>query len=197
MAAYQRTKIAENKRRDFFLYVDEFQNFATPRFSEITSEGRKFRIGLIASHQNIAQVDDQKILQVVAGNANTIICLKASPDEEKFILPFMEPEVEKGDIVNLAPYHFYMKVSNEASENAFSGVTVPLDIKGSEEVKKAVLAYSREKYATSREQVEEYLDELLSGKTHAAKSSLKKPSKQKQINFPTAEKNNIKKKKGA
>ncbi len=197
MAAYQRTKIAENKRRDFFLYVDEFQNFATPRFSEITSEGRKFRIGLIASHQNIAQVDDQKILQIVAGNANTIICLKASPDDEKFILPFMEPEVEPGDIVNLAPYHFYMKVSNEASENAFSGVTVPLGIKASEEVKKAVLAYSRKKYATSREQVEEYLDELLSGKTHAAKSSLKKPSKQKQINFPTAEKNNIKKKKGA
>lgn len=197
MAAYQRTKIPENKRRDFFLYVDEFQNFATPRFSEITSEGRKFRIGLIASHQNIAQVDDQKILQIVAGNANTIICLKASPDDEKFILPFMEPEVEPGDIVNLAPYHFYMKVSNEASENAFSGVTVPLDIEGSEEVKKAVLACSREKYATSREQVEEYLDELLTGKINAAKSNLKKPSKQKQINFPTAEKNNIKKKKGA
>jgi hypothetical protein len=166
MAAYQRTKIPENKRRDFLLYVDEFQNFATPRFSEITSEGRKFRIGLIASHQNIAQVDDQKILQIVAGNANTIICLKASPDDEKFILPFMEPEVEPGDIVNLAPYHFYMKVSNEASENAFSGVTVPLDIEGSGEVKEAVLGYSRDKYASSREQVEKYLDELLSGKVN-------------------------------
>jgi len=197
MAAYQRTKIPENKRRDFFLYVDEFQNFATPRFSEITSEGRKFRIGLIASHQNIAQVEDQKILKVVAGNANTIICLKASPDDEKFILPFMEPEVEPGDIVNLAPYHFYMKVSNEASENAFSGVTVPLDIKGSEEVKKAVLAYSRNKYATSREQVEEYLDELLAGKTNSAKSGLKKPAKQKMINFSTEKENNIKKKKSA
>ena len=163
MAAYQRTKIPENKRRDFFLYVDEFQNFATPRFSEITSEGRKFRIGLIASHQNIAQVEDQSILKVVAGNANTLICLKASPDEEKFILPFMEPEVEKGDIVNLAPYHFYMKVSNEASENAFSGVTVPLDILPSDKVEKVILAGSREKYATPRDKVEEYLDELLSG----------------------------------
>ncbi|OQB72555.1 MAG: AAA-like domain protein [Deltaproteobacteria bacterium ADurb.Bin135] len=163
MAAYQRTKIPENKRRDFFLYVDEFQNFATPRFSEITSEGRKFRIGLIASHQNIAQVEDQSILKVVAGNANTIICLKASPDEEKFILPFMEPEVEKGDIVNLAPYHFYMKVSNEASENAFSGVTVPLDISPSDEVEKAVLAHSREKYATSRDEVDEYLEMIFTG----------------------------------
>jgi len=195
MAAYQRTKISENKRRDFFLYVDEFQNFATPRFSEITSEGRKFRIGLIASHQNIAQVEDQKILKVVAGNANTIICLKASPDDEKFILPYMEPEVEPSDIVNLASYHFYMKVSNEASENAFSGITVPLDIKGSDEAKKAVLAYSREKYATPRGQVEEYLDELLAEKTNFAKSSLKKPAEQKMINFPTVKESNIKKKK--
>jgi len=197
MAAYQRTKISENQRRDFFLYVDEFQNFATPRFSEITSEGRKFRIGLIASHQNIAQVEDQKILKVVAGNANTIICLKASPDDEKFILPYMEPEVEPGDIVNLAPYHFYMKVSNEASENAFSGVTVPLDIEASEEIKKAVVAYSRKKYATPREQVEEYLDELLAEKTNSAKSGLEKPTKQKQINFSPVKKSIIKKKKSA
>jgi len=175
MAAYQRTKILENKRRDFFLYVDEFQNFATPRFSEITSEGRKFRIGLIASHQNIAQVEDQSILKVVAGNANAIICLKASPDEEKFILPFMEPEVELGDIVNLAPYHFYMKVSNEASENAFSGVTVPLDILPSDDVEKAVLAHSREKYATPRDEVDKYLELIFTGMVKKKKEPKAKP----------------------
>ena len=182
MAAYQRTKIPENERRDFFLYVDEFQNFATPRFSEITSEGRKFRIGLIASHQNIAQVEDQNILKVVAGNASTIICLKASPDEEKFILPFMEPEVEPGDIVNLAPYHFYMKVSNEASENAFSGVTVPLDISPSDEVEKAVLDHSRDKYATPRDKVDEYLEMIFTGKvTKPAKVSIKPRATQEKL----------------
>jgi hypothetical protein len=182
MAAYQRTKIPENKRRDFFLYVDEFQNFATPRFSEITSEGRKFRIGLIASHQNIAQVEDQNILKVVAGNASTIICLKASPDEEKFILPFMEPEVEPGDIVNLAPYHFYMKVSNEASENAFSGVTVPLDISPSDEVEKAVLTHSRGKYATPRDKVDKYLEMIFTGKvTKPAKVSTKPRATQEKL----------------
>lgn len=182
MAAYQRTKIPENKRHDFFLYVDEFQNFATPRFSEITSEGRKFRIGLIASHQNIAQVEDQNILKVVAGNASTIICLKASPDEEKFILPFMEPEVEPGDIVNLAPYHFYMKVSNEASENAFSGVTVPLDISPSDEVEKAVLAHSRGKYATPRDKVDEYLEMIFTGKvTKPVKISAKPRATQERL----------------
>ena len=182
MAAYQRINIPENKRRDFFLYVDEFQNFATPRFSEITSEGRKFRVGLIASHQNIAQVEDQNILKVVAGNANTIICLKASPDDERFILPFMEPEVMKGDIVNLAPYHFYMKVSNDASENAFSGVTVPLDVDSRCEVKKSVLAYSRENYTTPRDEVEQYLEVLLSGKN--IKQSKVKDKQESLIDYP-------------
>ncbi|HET8671479.1 MAG TPA: DUF87 domain-containing protein, partial [Candidatus Saccharimonadales bacterium] len=108
MAAYQRTRIPERQRRDFFLYVDEFQNFATKQFTDITSEGRKFRISLIASHQNVAQIEDKSILQIVAGNAHALICLKAGPDDEAFILPFMAPEVRKGDIVNLAPHHFYM-----------------------------------------------------------------------------------------
>lgn len=179
MAAYQRTKIPEKQRRDFFLYVDEFQNFATPRFSEITSEGRKFHVSLTASHQNIAQVDDQNILKVVAGNANTIICLKASPDDEKFILPFMEPEVEKGDLVNLAPYHFFMKVTNEHSENAFSGQTVPLKVDASEEIKNEVVAYSREHHATARTDVEDYLERLFSGRLEEQpkpKTDKKKPA---------------------
>lgn len=164
MAAYQRTKIPEKERRDFFLYVDEFQNFATPRFSEITSEGRKFHVSLIASHQNIAQIDDQSILKIVAGNANTIVCLKASPDDEKFILPFMAPEVKEGDIVNLSPYHFFMKTTNNISENAFSGQTSPLDITGREQIGASVLESSRKRNATPRKEVEKYLEKLFSGR---------------------------------
>lgn len=161
MAAYQRTKIPEPKRRDFFLYVDEFQNFATPQFTDITSEGRKFHISLIASHQNIAQVADRSILKIVAGNASTIICLKASPDDEAFILPFMQPEVQEGDIVNLAPHQFFMKTAAEDSEDAFSGTTVPLSVEPSALVKETVLAYSRARYATDRTTVETYLKKLL------------------------------------
>lgn len=161
MAAYQRTKIPEPQRRDFFLYVDEFQNFATPQFTDITSEGRKFHISLIASHQNIAQIEDKNILKIVAGNAASIICLKASPDDEEFILPFMKPEVEKGDIINLAPYHFFMKTTSGESEDAFSGQTVPLSIPGSNNTKDAVIAHSRKKYGTPRVTVEAYLELLL------------------------------------
>lgn len=160
MAAYQRTKIPEKKRKDFFVYVDEFQNFATPQFGAITSEGRKFHVSLIVSHQNIAQMDDKDLVKVIAGNAATIICLKANPEDEAFILPYMKPEVERGDIVNLAPYHFYMKVATEDSEEAFSGQTVPLGIEENEKVRKAVMASSRKKYATPKVEVEEYMTTL-------------------------------------
>jgi hypothetical protein len=160
MAAYQRTRIPEKNRRDFYLYVDEFQNFATKQFTDITSEGRKFHIGLIASHQNIAQVEDQNILKIVAGNAHAMICLKASPDDEDFILPYMVPEVQKGDIVNLAPYHFYMKTTTDESEFAFSGETVPLDVAGSSEVADEVIANSRRRYTKPLKEVEKYMDQV-------------------------------------
>jgi hypothetical protein len=164
VAAYQRTKIPESKRRDFYLYIDEFQNFATPQFTDITSEGRKFHISLTASHQNIAQIEDPSVLKTVAANVGSIICLKASPDDEAFILPFMEPAVEKGDIVNLAPYKFFMKTTTEDSEEAFSGTTQRLDVEHSSKAKDEVIASSREHFSTPRKAVEEYLEGLFGQK---------------------------------
>lgn len=160
MAAYQRNKVPEAQRRDFFLYVDEFQNFATPGFSEISSEGRKYHVPLIISHQNIAQIEDKSLLKVMVGNAHTIICLKASPEDEAFMLPYMAPVVEKGGIVNLAPYHFYMKTTHDTSEDAFSGVTVPLTAEALESTKEEVIANSRKQYCTPIQKVEKYLDKL-------------------------------------
>lgn len=162
MAAYQRTKTPEKKRRDFFVYVDEFQNFATPQFGAITSEGRKFHVSLIVSHQNIAQIEDKDLVKVIAGNAATMICLRANPEDEAFILPYMKPAVEKGDIVNFAPYHFYMKVATEDSEEAFSGQTVPLDVEESEKVQKTVVANSRKRFTTVRAEVEKQMETLFS-----------------------------------
>jgi hypothetical protein len=160
MAAYQRTKIPEKKRRDFFLYVDEFQNFASPDFSDIVSEGRKYHISLVVSHQSIAQIEDKSLVKLIAGNASTLICLKVSPEDETFILPYMKPEVERGDIVNLAPYHFYIKTTSDVSEDAFSGLTLPLDTEGMEDSKEAVLDQSRKQYGTAKATVEKSMEEL-------------------------------------
>jgi hypothetical protein len=164
IAAYQRVKLPEAKRQDFFVYIDEFQAFATPRFSEIVSEGRKFHLSLILSHQNIAQIEDKSIVKIVAGNAATMVCLKASPEDEAFILPFMKPEVETGDIVNLAPYHFYMKTTHDESEAAFSGMTELLPVEGSEGTVEAVIADSRAQYGVAVEKVEKQLKKLLAPK---------------------------------
>lgn len=183
MAAYQRTKIPESQRRDFFVYIDEFQNFATPQFSDITSEGRKFHVSLIVSHQNIAQIENKDTLKIVAGNAHIIVCLKASPDDEAFILPFMEPEIEKGYIVNLAPFNFFMKVTTDESEDAFSGRTVPIDVESSEKTKDEIISYTRKHYATPRSIVEEYLEKLFTEKPKR-RSKTKKAAARKPIIKP-------------
>jgi hypothetical protein len=165
MAAYQRTKIPEKQRRDFFVYVDEFQNFATPQFGDIMSEGRKFHISLTVSHQNIAQIEDKDLIKVVAGNAGTIICLKASPQDEEFILPHMRPEVEKGDIVNLAPYHFYMKVTGDEAEDAFSGQTILADDDDVEDYSEEVIETSRTQFARPKADVVKEIEALMGGTT--------------------------------
>jgi len=180
MAAYQRTKIPEKQRRDFFVYVDEFQNFATPRFSEITSEGRKFRVSLIVSHQNTAQIEDKSIVQIVAGNAATMVCFKTSPEDEVFVLPYMRPEVDRGNIVNLEPYHFFAKVTGNKSEDAFSGQTVQLNSKGSDEIRNEVIANSRAQYTTPLSKVEGHMDKLFSLEKTTQKQSVKSKTKPQQ-----------------
>jgi hypothetical protein len=174
MAAYQRAQIPEGKRKDFFLYIDEFQNFANAHFADIFSEARKFHVFIIPSHQNVAQIEDVKTAKVVLGNSGTIISLKNGPDDEAVILPFMEPEVEKGEIINLPPHHFFMKVTNEDSEDAFSGETVPLAVKGSDKVRDFVIANTRKLYATPRAVVEKQLDILFGVSEEPEEKTVKK-----------------------
>jgi hypothetical protein len=99
-------------------------------------------------------------VKLIASNASTLICLKVGPEDETFILPYMRPEVTSGDIVNLAPYHFYMKTTSDASEDAFSGVTVPLDVEPDEKISKTVVAQSRKRYGTKKAKVEAYMEEI-------------------------------------
>jgi hypothetical protein len=178
MAAYQRIKVPEKDRRDFFVYVDEFQNFATPRFAEIFSEARKFRVSLTISHQNIAQVADEHILKVVAGNAGTLITFRISPEDEAYLLPHMKPVIERGDMVNLPPYKFYLKVTGHDSEDAFSGLTVPLDVVSSDAVAKAAMACSRKNYGTPKKEIEAYMEKLFGPVKTAKPRAVKKPPRE-------------------
>ncbi len=192
LATYARAQIPEHKRRDFFVYIDEFQNFATPHFTELFSEARKYHVFFTPSHQNIAQIDDPKVALIIKGNSGNFIALKSSPEDEKILLPIFAPEVEEGQIVNLAPYHFFMKVTNDESEDAFTGVTIPVEYDGDNKTKETIIEYSREHYATPREEVEKQLEQLL--KTTPTKSKKKKPKNPKFTKSPkTNEARHIKK----
>jgi hypothetical protein len=173
LSTYARAQIPESKRRDFFVYIDEFQNFATSHFTSLFSESRKYHVFFIPTHQSIAQIEDTKISNVISGNAGTLISLKVGPDDEQFILPFMHPEVKEGEMVNLLPHHFFMKVTSGISEDSFSGETIPLGSVGSEEVAEEIINHSRKHYATPRAEVEEQLAALLRGNLSTPKDPKK------------------------
>ncbi|HUQ85069.1 MAG TPA: type IV secretion system DNA-binding domain-containing protein [Candidatus Limnocylindrales bacterium] len=160
LAVYARAEIPEKERRDFFVYIDEFQNFASTHFTDLFSEARKYHVYFMPSHQNIAQIEDPKLSKVVLSNSGNLIALKNGPDDERILLPFLEPEVEKGSIVNLSPHHFYMKVTNEYSEDAFSGETIPITEQGSSKTAMAIVENSRSNYATPKAVAEKQLEKL-------------------------------------
>ncbi len=128
-------------------------------------------------------------------NSGNIIVFKNGPADEELLLPFLEPEVEKGAIINLPLYHFFMKVTNSDNEDAFSGETILMDKKGSNKVAQEIIDYSRKQYATPRKVVERQLNKLFgveetetvkkpSAKPHPGKTKEIKPkTKDKDINF--------------
>lgn len=149
LAALGRARIPETDRRDFFLYVDEFQNFATGAFAELVSEARKYRLATILAHQSISQIAERDVIKVVLANVGTTICFRtANPEDEHTILPILAPEVEKHDIPNLPLYRFYMKVAVGEARAAFMADVMNFTVDGSDERADEVIATSRARYAT-------------------------------------------------
>jgi hypothetical protein len=149
LAALRRALIPEEERRDFFLYVDEFQNFATPTFAELVSEARKYHLATILAHQSVSQIENRDIIKIILANVGTVICFKtANPEDEQFILPIFSPEVTKHEIANLPLYNFYMKVSVGQAQDTFLAQADNFTIKGKDETVQEVIAESRKNYAT-------------------------------------------------
>lgn len=152
LASLRRARLKQANRKPFYLYVDEFQNFATPSFVQMLSEARKYKLYLTMAEQTTSQQEELQMVNVILANVGTVICFRSgNPSDEKLVLPLFKPYIEEGEIANLPSYNFYMRVSAQKSQEPFSGGTVVLEDKGSETVAKEVIAASRANYAKKYE----------------------------------------------
>lgn len=148
LAALKRARMKPEERKDFYLYVDEFQNFATPAFAQILSEARKYKLNAILAHQTTSQLEDISLVNITLANTGTVICFRtANPEDERMILPQFRPYIEQGEIASLPSYHFYMRLGALNPEEPFSGVTVPVKIEYSQNRVDEVIDSSRKLYA--------------------------------------------------
>lgn len=155
LAAMGRVDIPEETRADFYLYVDEFQNFATESFANILSEARKYRLNLILANQYVTQIDEE-VRDAIFGNAGSIISFRVGAMDAEFLEKEYEPVFMMNDIVNLPKYQIYLKLMIDGiAGDAFSATTLPpikLEDAGNEA---KIINASRERYTTKKEEVED------------------------------------------
>jgi len=158
VAAMSRQEIPEEKRRDFFLYVDEFQNFATPDFATILSEARKYHLNLTVANQFIGQMDEE-VKNAVFGNVGTLISFRVGVTDANYLQREFQPVFGESDLINVERFHTYMKtiVGNEPVP-PFS-VDHTKDYKkykaqANEKVAQAIIELSRLKFGKPKELVE-------------------------------------------
>lgn len=114
IAAMSRQDVPEEKRRDFFLYVDEFQNFATPDFAQILSEARKYRLNLTVANQFIGQMEEE-VKNAVFGNVGTLVSFRVGVSDANYLQHEYQPAFQEADLINIDKYNAYVKtiVKNE------------------------------------------------------------------------------------
>jgi CxxC-x17-CxxC domain-containing protein len=160
LSAMERVRIPENKREDFYLYVDEFQNFVTDSFASILSEARKYRLCLILAHQYIAQLEtasSSAVKDAVFGNVGTMIIFRVGADDADALEKEFEPEFTVEDFVNLPNYHIYTKLMVDGvTSRPFSARTLPpAEVQTSDEMRNLIIETSRKLYTRPRTVVEE------------------------------------------
>lgn len=155
LAAMSRVDIPEQQRKDFYLYVDEFQNFATESFANILSEARKYHLSLILGHQYIEQLDD-KVRAAVFGNVGTICAFRVGAADAEFLEKEFMPEFTANDLVNLSKWNVYIKLMIDGiASHPFSASPLPPEPIPQGNFADAIIENTRLKYATPRVTVEE------------------------------------------
>ena len=126
LAAMSRIDVPEKERRDFYLHVDEFQEFvASETFEGILSEARKYRLCLVLAHQYIDQLDEE-LRKAIFGNVGTIIAFPVGPENGEFLQKEFYPDFDRQDLVAQDKYHIYLKLAIDGKQSQpFSALTLP------------------------------------------------------------------------
>jgi hypothetical protein len=166
MAAMSRADIPEDQRKDFYLYVDEFQNFITDAFSSILSEARKYRLNLIIGHQFLGQLSQgagaqgagsQDLRDAVFGNAGSIITFRIGVEDAEIMAKEYAPVFNAFDLLNVDRFNAFVKLMiNGTASKPFNMATYPLPKATAEltEVAQAIRQLSRLKFGRARSEVE-------------------------------------------
>jgi hypothetical protein len=162
-AAMGRVDIPEDDRKDFYLYVDEFQNFATDTFCSILSEARKYHLDLIMAHQYIGQLTVTKmgststqIRDAVFGNVGTLQSFKIGAEDGEYIAKEYAPVLTEQDVIGIANYKAYMKLNmNGSTSRPFSLETIWDQSQANPKIREVIKQYSRMKYGRKKVFVEQ------------------------------------------
>ncbi len=147
LAALRRARKKQTDRQPFYLYVDEFQNFATIGFVQMLSEARKYKLFLVMAEQSTQQQQEQRLVDIILANVGTVIAFRSgSPADERMILPLFKPYILEHEISNLPAYNFYCRISAIDAQEPLSGETIMTDELPSRIVAEEVRKASRATY---------------------------------------------------
>jgi type IV secretory pathway TraG/TraD family ATPase VirD4 len=162
LSAMSRVDVPEEKRKDFYLYIDEFQNFATESFINILSEARKYHLSLILAHQYLDQVPEE-IIKAVFGNVGTFIVFRLGANDAEIFSKEFGYLVKINDFVNLPSYYVYVKLLVDGKPtNPFLAKTLPPPPKPEISYKDEIINLNHLKYARRRSLVEGRIAQIFS-----------------------------------
>ncbi len=179
MAALARTNVPEDQRPDFYLYLDEFQNFITDSIATILSEARKYRLNLTMAHQymgQLVQAGDAKVQEAVLGNVGTMIAFRVGVEDAEILAKQFEPTFSAFDLVNQERYTAYIRLLiNNTQAPPFHLQTYPPQ-PGHPRMAEAIREYARLRYGKDRAYVEqEILSRTQLGAVAAAPMPMTEP----------------------
>ena len=153
LASLRRARIPQHERRHYYLYVDEFQNFATTSFVQMLSESRKYKMFMVMAEQSTSQQKDQQMVSIILANVGTVISFRSgNPDDERLLLPLFSPSIEQGELSNLPAFNFYAKLSAIKPQEPLSGQTILLPDQGDEMIAQKAVELSRASFARKQDE---------------------------------------------